>query len=163
MQWAFSRLISYEPSQPGCSRPRWRLWCNQQAVDGATITAPPPGFRGSGPAPVAFTSLDAAGGMPQVFAMQDATSGTVRVRPGETTANVTLDAAMSSNKYQAIVTPRFNAGGVWVPTPDRTTGGFVIMWEKPAPEGGELDWEVRAAPWPGNPTPLCCTDSVGEA
>ena len=131
---------------------------------GHEITAPPPSFRASGPAPVAFTSLEAAGGMPQVFAMQDATSGTIRVRPGTAVgdqfASVTLDAAMSDNKYQAVVTPRFNAGAVWVPTANRTTTSFMVMWEKPSPEGGELDWEVRAAPWPGNPTPLCCTDDA---
>ena len=101
--------------------------------------------------------------MPQVFAMQDATSGTLRVRPGEKSASVTLSATMSHNKYQAVVTPRFNAGAVWVPATNRTTTDFMVMWEKPSPDGGELDWEVRAAPWPGNPTPLCCTDDTWEA
>jgi hypothetical protein len=127
---------------------------------GHVITAAPPSARN---VTVGFTSLlstgdeDSAGG-PDLYSMQKATSGSVRVRPGATSARVTLAGAMTG-KYQVLASATFPAGGVWIPRANRTRSSFVVEWERPAPaatdSGGEeeIDWAVRAAPWPGNPTP----------
>jgi hypothetical protein len=126
----------------------------------------PPTLRS---AVVGFTGLSATEGGPQVFSMQDASSGSVRVRPGSTSVVVQLETPVAARQYQILVTPTFNAGAHWVP--NRTTTSFVVEWERPVPAATRevdgiasaefaIDFEVRAKPWPGNPTPLCCTGST---
>ena len=98
---------------------------------------------------------------PQIFTMQDAISGTARVRAGETAAVVQLATPMPG-KYQVLATPMFNVGALWAP--NQTATGFTVQWERAlaaASGAAELHWEVWSAPWPGNPTPKCCTEAEG--
>ena len=119
---------------------------------GHMIVAPPPSARN---ATVGFIGLAEVSG-PQLFSMQDATSGSVRVKPGATYAVVSLSSSIVG-KYQVVATADFNAGGVWAPRSNRTSSSFLLEWERPPPDDGaephEIDWEVRNAAWAGNPSP----------
>eukprot|EP01043_Picozoa_sp_COSAG02_P032190 COSAG02_NODE_2141_length_9686_cov_3.045791_10_plen_170_part_00 len=119
---------------------------------GHEIVAAPPSARN---ASVGFTGFLGGGG-PQLFSMQDATSGSVQAQPGASYAVVSLSSSMTG-KYQVVATADFNSGAVWAPRLNRTSSSFVLEWEKPTPSDGarpyEIDWEVRTATWAGNPTP----------
>ena len=114
---------------------------------GHIIVAAPPSVRN---VTVGFT------GGPQVFSMQDSTSGSVRVHRGATSTLVPLAANMPG-KYQVLATANFRSGGVWAPSANRTRSSFVLEWDVAAPDDDdnrfEIDWEVRTPPWPGNPIP----------
>ena len=142
-EWRLGPDSPYKKTGGNCTDGYWYT-----GRTGSEITALPPSVR-IPEVSVAFTSLSPGGAPPQVFQMQDATSGTVQTPAGRTEVTVRLAVAMTG-KYQVLLTPTFNAGALWVP--NQTSDGFSVMWERPSATVAELHWEVRSAPWAGNPT-----------
>lgn len=104
------------------------------------------------PAVVGFTALVPEQGFPAVHQMQEAYSGTAKVREEAAIVNVSLPRPMSE-KYQVFLTPNWNSGSVWVI--NRSSTSFCAgLGTPPTAEGAELDWHVRSPPWEGTPTPL---------
>jgi hypothetical protein len=142
-EWRLDHNGPYIKTGGNCTSAYWYT-----GRTGSEITALPPSVRAPEPVAVAFTSLH-PGAPPQVFQMQDATSGTVQAQVGATDVTVKLAVAMTG-KYQVFITPTHNAGAHWVP--NQTSAGFSVQWERPSATVSELHWEVRSTPWAGNPT-----------
>ena len=142
-EWRLGLNSPYTKTGANCTDGYWYT-----GRTGSEISALPPSVRVPEPTAVAFTSLG-PGPPPQVFQLQDATSGTAQLPAGATEVNVQLAVAMTG-KYQVLITPTHNAGALWVP--NQTSDGFSVIWERPSAVVSELHWEVRTAPWPGNPT-----------
>eukprot|EP00038_Savillea_parva_P016974 m.226453 g.226453 ORF g.226453 m.226453 type:complete len:64 (-) comp36219_c0_seq1:50-241(-) len=60
---------------------------------------------------------------------------------------------MSSATYQVLLTPQWNAGGVWVVNRSATMFAAAVG-VAPSPGDGGMDWHVQTSPWLGTPTPL---------